>query len=157
MEHRGYHQEENLEFFEKYLPLQKIIYHSLYHEGKWNQRESISKEHWNTLLFSRGGSHKEEEEIAVDTHGLTSYHILSKIKIQVEDHYTNNEFERVLKEVEPLLQGVDKIEEEKHEIFREIMSKVMYACLVRNEKEHFQKACSQYSKAIGEITTENQQ
>ena len=62
------------------------------------------------LFFSMGGHEKETELITADTHGLTSYHILESISDKVWNHYFHNNCELIMKEAEPLLEGVYEIE-----------------------------------------------
>ena len=73
----------------------------------------------------RGGEGEKEEEVTVDTHGLTSYHILKGIRDKLKGHYKKNDFKSMVKEAEPLVQQVEEIEEEKHSLFREVMVMMM--------------------------------
>ena len=100
----------------------------------------------------RGGEGEKEEEVTVDTHGLTSYHILKGIRDTLLEHYKKNEFKSMVKEAEPLVQQVEEIEEEKHSLFREVMVMMMYACIVQKDIRNFSKACTQYAKGITEIS-----
>ena len=53
------------------------------------------------------------------------------------------------------MEGVREIEESKHSTFRWIMSMAMYACVYTNQKQKFQKACSQYAKTIDQVNNQN--
>ena len=84
------------------------------------------------LRFSKGVAEEEGEEITSDTHGLTSYHVLRGIRDRVHDHYRQRNYELVMKEAEPLLEGVREVEESKHSTFRHIMRRAMDVWMFKN-------------------------
>ena len=100
----------------------------------------------------RGGEGEKEEEVTVDTHGLTSYQFLKKTRDTLHKHYRKNDFKSMVEEAEPLVEQVEEIEEEKHSLFREVMVMMMYACIVQKDIRNFSKACTQYAKGITEIS-----
>ena len=109
-------------------------------------------EYRNVVTLCRGGEEEKEEEVTVDTHGLTSYQFLKKTRDTLHKHYRNNDFKSMVEEAEPLVEQVEEIEEEKHSLFREVMVMMMYACIVQKDIRNFSKACTQYAKGITEIS-----
>ena len=71
------------------LPLIKIIQKSNeVTKGERDDKTSYWRsEYKNVLSMCRGGEGEKEEEVTVDTHGLTSYHILKGIRDTLLEHY----------------------------------------------------------------------